>query len=177
MFADPTGEAKLPWWCLGGTMVCVLGVGGLGVLAVMSQNSNNAQKKSECELCGLAGPGGSPNPPDPCQLDPAHPNCPKNSALGVSNPSYPKAKVPALPNGMTNAQFGNLVGWGSGPQGAARCRAALTQADIARIRAAGIGQGDIQAWQNFYQNVFARNANNLTAQQRALLMQQVMKMW
>ena len=96
-------------------------------------------------------------------------------AKGVTNPAVAKLAVPAIPGGMTQAQFGlNLIGWGTGPQAAAARTATLTADAVGQMQAQGLTREMATQWRGFYTNEFARNANNLTAQNRVQLMDAIL---
>jgi hypothetical protein len=97
-----------------------------------------------------------------------------SAARGVTNPEIPKLPVPDF--GMTNAQFGRLVGWGSGPEGALAATEALTAEAVARMEADGLTAEMATAWRDFYVNEFARNENNLTAGNRVDLMNKILSL-
>lgn len=98
-------------------------------------------------------------------------------AKGVTDPTVAKLAAPAIPEAMTQAQFGkNLIGWGVGPQGAAARTQALTADAVGQMQAQGLTREMATQWRGFYSNEFARNANNLTAQNRVQLMDTILRL-
>ena len=97
------------------------------------------------------------------------------AAKGVTNPAVAKLAAPAIPEAMTQAQFGtNLIGWGVGPQSAAARTWALTADAVGQMQAQGLTREMATQWRGFYANEFARNANNLTARNRVQLMDTIL---
>ncbi|GKT21013.1 DUF4951 domain-containing protein [Acidovorax sp. SUPP3334] len=96
---------------------------------------------------------------------------------GITNPSIAKIVAPAIPSGITKSQFGReLIGWGSGPQGALTRIESINGGVVGQMQAQGLTRDMAIQWRNFYANEFSRNANNVTAQNRAQLMDRIFEL-
>ena len=92
----------------------------------------------------------------------------------MTNPTVAKLAAPAVPEGVTQAQFGrNILGWGVGPQGAADRIGALTVDSVSKMQSQGLTREMASQWRDFYRNEFSRNSNNVTAQNRVELMDKI----
>jgi RHS repeat-associated protein len=74
---------------------------------------------------------------------------------------------PLPPTGMSNAQFGQLMNWGTGSDAA---RAQIPNLSREALQGAGVTREMAVEWAEFYANVFARNPSNPSALGRAELM-------
>ncbi|HYW10028.1 MAG TPA: DUF4951 domain-containing protein [Longimicrobium sp.] len=77
---------------------------------------------------------------------------------------------PPLPEGMTNAQFGHLLGWGRGSEAA---RGQISKLSASTLREAGVNRSMAQAWQKFYEYEAQAVRSNPSAPGRADLMRHV----
>jgi RHS repeat-associated protein len=77
---------------------------------------------------------------------------------------------PPVPNGMTNTQFGQLLGWGRGSEAA---RGQIGKLSASTLREAGVDRSMAQAWQRFYEYEAQAVRTNPSAPGRADLMRHV----
>lgn len=73
----------------------------------------------------------------------------------------------------SNAGFGRLIGWGSGPEEAAARAASIT---LQEIEQAGITRAVAEYWLSFYTNAVANGQGGAAAPQRVILMQRVLQL-
>jgi RHS repeat-associated protein len=85
------------------------------------------------------------------------------------NPGFPRLPVPATPNNMSQAKFGELMGWGSKKQALDRIET-ITKEEMIRK---GVTKQMAEQWRDFYLNEAKRVPGNQSAMPRAQLMQKV----
>ena len=94
------------------------------------------------------------------------------------DPSIQHLELPPTPNNMPLPAFGQgIIGWGTGPEGAATRLNNLTQQDVEKFKTQGVTLEMIDTWQKFYENETRRNPANPTAPLRAELMQKIIHLW
>lgn len=86
------------------------------------------------------------------------------------NPNVSKLSPPPTPSGMTQPEFGKLVGWGKTPASMARILT-IGPEDITAFLEAGLTPELGQQWADFYANEAMRNPGNPSALGRYELMQ------
>ena len=97
---------------------------------------------------------------------------------GVTNPEVIKLPLPNIPDGLTTGKFGSeFIQWGVGGDGALIRLNTLTVQEVTEMQSQGLTRAMTTLWRDFYANEFARNANNITAQNRVLLMQRILDYW
>jgi RHS repeat-associated protein len=82
-----------------------------------------------------------------------------------------------LPQGMSRAQFGNLVGFKQGLEASAAASTKVGQGTISALKDAGVTKQAIKTFQKFYQGVAKANPENLSAAHRAKLLKDILKNW
>ncbi|MEX1172803.1 MAG: DUF4951 domain-containing protein [Chloroflexota bacterium] len=82
-------------------------------------------------------------------------------------PSAARFPGPPTPGGMSNAQFGQVIGWGTGD---AAARAQISQLSREGLTQAGVTREMAEAWADFYRNEAIRVPSNPSARGRADLM-------
>ena len=99
------------------------------------------------------------------------PNCQVNAEI-ERNP------LPHTPNNMTLPSFGQgIIGWATGPEGAAKRLESVSALDIPKFKSEGVTLEMVQEWQAFYENEVKRNPCNPTAPYRAKLMEKIADLW
>ena len=94
------------------------------------------------------------------------------------DPNIQRLEFPSTPNNMPLPAFGQgIIGWGTGPEGAATRLDNLTQQDVGKFKTQGVTLEMIDTWQKFYENETHRNTANPTAPLRAKLMQKITHLW
>lgn len=94
------------------------------------------------------------------------------------DPNIQRLELPPTPNNMPLPAFGQgIIGWGTGPEGAATRLDNLTQQDVEKFKTQGVTLEMVDTWQKFYENETRRNAANPTAPLRAELMQKIIHLW
>ena len=89
---------------------------------------------------------------------------------GSGQPQTNKQGTP-WPAGITsNADFGTMIGWGSGVDGAVARIDDITAAEVEQMEKNGLTADIAKAWRDFYQSEASRNA---TAAARAKLMDKI----
>lgn len=94
------------------------------------------------------------------------------------NPDIQRLPLPPTPGNISLPAYGQgIIGWGTGPDGAATRLANVTKADVEKYKTQGVTLDMIQTWQKFYENETRRNAGNPTAPIRAELMKKIISLW
>ena len=88
------------------------------------------------------------------------------------NISSPSAFDPFVGTG-SNAGFGQLIGWGTGAQGAAARASSIT---LQELQAAKITCSVAKHWLNFYSNAVANGQGGAAALERVKLMQRILEL-
>jgi RHS repeat-associated protein len=98
----------------------------------------------------------------------------RKAAVGIG-------KFPELSNGMTNAEVGKILKWGTGEPGVRDALAkGYTKADIEYFKTVGLSRKDIEAMRDYYsgfQKVINSVTNNPTPGLRSKLMDEILKLW
>lgn len=94
------------------------------------------------------------------------------------NPDIQRLALPPTPNNMSLPAYGQgIIGWGTGPEGAAARLANISKADVEKLKTQDVTLEMVQTWQKFYENETQRNAGNPTAPIRAELMKKIVSLW
>ncbi len=94
------------------------------------------------------------------------------------NPNIQRLDIPPTPNNISLPSFGqDVIGWGTGPDGAEKRLNNITKDDVEKLKTQNVTLEMIQTWQKFYENETNRNAGNPTAPLRAKLMKKIIELW
>ncbi|WP_456753595.1 DUF4951 domain-containing protein [Bradyrhizobium sp. USDA 4461] len=80
-----------------------------------------------------------------------------------------------LPNGITRQEFGRLAGFENSLGNSSRASTEATAEIISRLKAAGITQRSVAAFQNFYENAAREVPSNTSAAHRAALLANILR--
>lgn len=81
-----------------------------------------------------------------------------------------------VPPGMTNREFGQMLGWGTGPKQSAERVNSITKREVEAMAQQGLTRRMAEQWRDRYASEFARVPSNAAAQSRAELMQRIADM-
>lgn len=94
------------------------------------------------------------------------------------NVDIERLNIPPTPNQVALPIFGQqIIGWGTGIEGAKNRLEQLNATDVQLIKQKGVTWDMIQQWQAFYENEQRRNPSNITAYYRTELMKKILNLW
>jgi RHS repeat-associated protein len=81
--------------------------------------------------------------------------------------------------GKSNQEWGRLFQWGKNPEGTLSKLQNVSEADIERLKDAGVSVKDVKAWRELYRNAINKVAgqSNRTAFYRMNLMNKIIELW